>query len=130
MLDAHSQVWGMGEDSVFNGNLAKFRDGLVPLFTDATGTIEKAQEYIEGYAEMITERMHQLASDSLADSNPEQVDRITRICDKMLFNYRYSGATGFSTSLHLFCIATFLVSDPEFSDFLLSSLSFFGCPRY
>jgi len=29
MLDAHSQIWGMGEDSVFNGNLSSFRDRLV-----------------------------------------------------------------------------------------------------
>jgi hypothetical protein len=29
MLDAHSQIWGMGEDSVFNGNITSFRDRLV-----------------------------------------------------------------------------------------------------
>ncbi len=29
MLDAHSQIWGMGEDSVFNGNISSFRDRLV-----------------------------------------------------------------------------------------------------
>ncbi len=29
MLDSHQQVWGMGEDSLFNGNLTFFRDRLV-----------------------------------------------------------------------------------------------------
>ena len=29
MLDSHPNVWGMGEDSIFNGNLPKLRDEMV-----------------------------------------------------------------------------------------------------
>ena len=29
MFDSHGQIWGMGEDSLFNGNLTMFRDALV-----------------------------------------------------------------------------------------------------
>ena len=29
MLDAHSQIWGLGEDSIFNGNISTLRDKLV-----------------------------------------------------------------------------------------------------
>lgn len=29
MLGSHSTVWGMGEDSVFNGHLPEIRDGVV-----------------------------------------------------------------------------------------------------
>lgn len=29
MLDSHSRIWGMGEDSFFNANLTEFRNKLV-----------------------------------------------------------------------------------------------------
>lgn len=29
VLGSHSTVWGMGEDSVFNGQLPEIRDGVV-----------------------------------------------------------------------------------------------------
>jgi hypothetical protein len=29
MLDSHSKIWGMGEDSIFNANLTEFRNKLV-----------------------------------------------------------------------------------------------------
>jgi hypothetical protein len=29
MLDAHPNIWGMGEDSIFNGRLNSFRTDLV-----------------------------------------------------------------------------------------------------
>lgn len=32
-MDAHPQVWGMGEDSLFNGDLTRFRDSLVKAST-------------------------------------------------------------------------------------------------
>ncbi len=38
MLDAHEHVWGMGEDSVFNGNLSEFRDLLVRASDNSRGT--------------------------------------------------------------------------------------------
>jgi hypothetical protein len=29
MLDAHPNIWGMGEDSVFNVRLPQFRDDII-----------------------------------------------------------------------------------------------------
>ena len=37
MFDSHSQVWGMGEDSIFNGNLTFFRDQLVQASSATSG---------------------------------------------------------------------------------------------
>ncbi len=35
MFDSHGQIWGMGEDSLFNGNLTFFRDQLVRASTSS-----------------------------------------------------------------------------------------------
>ena len=37
MLDAHKNIYGMGEDSMFNGNLSAFRDELVTASSGGDG---------------------------------------------------------------------------------------------
>jgi hypothetical protein len=37
MLDSHSRIWGMGEDSIFNANLTEFRNKLVTTPADIPG---------------------------------------------------------------------------------------------
>ena len=39
MLDSHSRVWGMGEDSIFNANLTAFRNALVATPPGLPGTV-------------------------------------------------------------------------------------------
>jgi hypothetical protein len=39
MLDSHSRIWGMGEDSIFNANLTEFRNKLVTTPPDIPGML-------------------------------------------------------------------------------------------
>lgn len=100
MLDAHPKIWGMGEDSVFNRDLASLRDLLV-VVSDR----EEAKDLLVGYGDRVVKEMKHMASLSLSTSNScssssnngsdstcnnsnNKTKKVKRIVDKMLFNYR------------------------------------------
>lgn len=110
MLDAHSAIYGMGEDSILNANLTPFRDKLVKL---SSKTVKFAQEgnlkgmedgnaavrkHILKFGKKIAKDMKKVASDKYAGNNvtgnaipEESVKKIKHVVDKMLFNYRNIG---------------------------------------
>lgn len=93
MLDAHPNVWGMGEDSIFNGNLPKLRDEMVTA--SETGGHASVEEVILGNAEYTIRKMKDRARSHFA-KNPElygnrTIKSVKKITDKMLFNYKNLG---------------------------------------
>jgi len=54
MLDAHKEIYGIGEDSVFNGNLSSLRDGLVRVADDQD--IEKIRHVVRTFGKQIASK--------------------------------------------------------------------------
>jgi hypothetical protein len=54
ILDTHGEIYGLGEDSVVNGNLPDFRDKLVRI---AMSGEEAVQKYLEESAQRYVEQM-------------------------------------------------------------------------
>jgi len=52
MLDAHSEVWGMGEDSFFNGNISLFRDRLVQA-----RDVDAVEKLVLNYGRVVATKM-------------------------------------------------------------------------
>lgn len=89
MLDAHPEVFGMGEDSVFNSGLAGMRDRLVAAFSDAASGMEGAKQVLQEYAAEVNQKMIEQSLLNARNTTPIPVPK--RIVDKMLFNYRNVG---------------------------------------
>ncbi len=100
MLDAHPLIWGMGEDSVFNGNLTFLRDSIVA----ATGSPKKLQEVVLDYGKSTVFGMKKMVKQALGDlqqhggikkkqnsNKGKDMKKMKHIVDKMLFNYRNIG---------------------------------------
>ena len=102
MLDAHSEIWGMGEDSVFNSNLAELRDSVVkaseidgPGRTNAPegeSNMPETAKVIRTFGNKIVD----LAKNSSKLTNPKsepakKSGNVKHVVDKMLFNYRNIG---------------------------------------
>eukprot|EP01036_Dinobryon_divergens_P022684 gene22684-30966_t len=85
MLDAHSQIWGMGEDSVFNGNISSFRDRLVAAGNQ--GGQPAMEKVVLDYGAATVRKMRDLA----AGGRRNESRRVKHVIDKMLFNYRNIG---------------------------------------
>lgn len=121
MLDAHNDVWGMGEDSVFNANLPLLRDEIVGAITSDRG-VDHLQTIIEKHGKYVIKKMTEMAMKDIArtpnliddqkDGNSTQLTekekkkmktmgkkkklskdrkKILRVVDKMLFNFRNIG---------------------------------------
>jgi DNA polymerase III alpha subunit (gram-positive type) len=93
MLDSHPNVWGMGEDSIFNGNLPKLRDEMVAA-SESRG-LSAVDEVIRQNAEFTIRTMKNRAKNHFLQ-NPElhgnrTIKSVTKITDKMLFNYKNLG---------------------------------------
>ena len=114
MLDAHPNIWGLGEDSIFNGRLSSFRTDLVAAASAAVGEVKKV---VHKHGTAIINEMQQLADSSerakqgginsggsksgrnkrSKTSSPKQqlnkseMSPIKHVVDKMLFNYRNLG---------------------------------------
>jgi hypothetical protein len=82
MLDAHPNIWGMGEDSTFNANLSHFRDQLVAA-SSSTDIPTSVSDIINDYGTAVIKDMIQLSSN--------ENKTIFHIVDKMLTNYRNIG---------------------------------------
>ena len=89
MLASHQSVWGLGEDSVFNSNLAAFRDNLV----DTTVNGGSVQDVLLEHSEYIINAMKDLAEVEFSKTkgNKKHVDGLLKMTDKMLFNFRNIG---------------------------------------
>ena len=86
MLDAHDGIIGLGEDSIFNSNLPQFRDNLVT--TIAKQDFVLVRDLVNSFGAKTISRMK---SASQVFMNATEQKTITRMIDKMLFNYRNIG---------------------------------------
>jgi tetratricopeptide (TPR) repeat protein len=86
MLDAHENVIGLGEDSLFNSNLPQFRDKLVA--TIAKQDFVQVKDLVNSFGAKIVDKMKTAAYDFI---NSTERKTITKMVDKMLFNYRNIG---------------------------------------
>lgn len=76
----------MGEDSIFNSNLPDVRDQIVQV---ADFGVERIKETVDKNAKILLQKM--LATASKVSTNSSHKERILRVVDKMLFNYRNIG---------------------------------------
>ncbi len=98
MLDTHSQIWGMGEDSVFNANLTVLRDNMVKA-TDSISAMEKVlldygRSTVRNMKEMVKQSINQdlhKFKGSKGSTKDKSLKQMKYIVDKMLFNYRNIG---------------------------------------
>ena len=97
MLDAHTNVWGLGEDSIFNTNIPIYRDEIVE-YSSRQNTKELTKVTIK-HANAIVDKMKQLATDHFSKiehvEGIKNLKHIKKITDKMLFNYRNIGKCNF-----------------------------------
>ena len=88
MLDAHPQVWGLGEDSVFNSRLPAFQTEFVAEVSK--GDLAAANDVIARFGSEILNAMKRgLQRDPSVSKEKKRAMR--RIVDKMLFNYNNLG---------------------------------------
>jgi hypothetical protein len=103
MLDAHSCVTGIGEESVLNATLPAVQREILLIMTSQASDTEKFIQ-IKTYVESIGDSILQTMADRAADIRNENLSllgrndkdnvhhqRSTRVVDKMLFNYRNVG---------------------------------------
>ena len=106
MLDAHSEIWGMGEDSVFNAHLADLRDSIVRAsekdgpgrtnVPEGESNMPETAKVVKTFGNKIVKKMLDLAKNSSKLTNPKgesskKVGNVKHVVDKMLFNYRNIG---------------------------------------
>lgn len=89
MLDAHKDIWGMGEDSIFNVNLPKFRDEIVVAVNDAINGKKQMKSIIRKHGKYIEARMIEQARNFTTGMG--LTNHISHVVDKMLFNFRNIG---------------------------------------
>ena len=87
ILDAHPQIVGTGEDSVFNGMLGEIRDGIVRA--SMGGDPDVIQTVVQGFANKVDrithERWKRLKSMTYREEPSDK--QPLRFVDKMLSNY-------------------------------------------
>eukprot|EP01041_Mallomonas_annulata_P013383 gene13383-28372_t len=89
MLDAHGEIWGMGEDSVFNPVLDELRNDLVEVLSKSGQTNDAVKKVVQKHGKRVVAKMLSLAS--TATTNTTRSGKVKRVVDKMLFNYRNIG---------------------------------------
>ena len=107
MLDAHPLIWGMGEDSVFNGNLTYLRDAMVQVNTDENSQkrlesvlLDFGQSTVQGMKKMVRQTVGEQAKGKTKNANKDW-KKMRHIVDKMLFNYRNIGELCFCFCFHV-----------------------------
>ena len=89
ILDAHSQIVGTGEDSVFNGQLETIRNKIVQASMSRNPMV--IQRTVQSLADKVVDDM-QLRWESLEnDLDQESMNAPNRFVDKMLTNYMNVG---------------------------------------
>lgn len=88
ILDAHSEIIGTGEDSVFNGRLAYIRNAVVVASQSGSLAVLKQviQENADHVEELVHSRWRKFQSDSDSDKGVPK-----KFVDKMLTNYANVG---------------------------------------
>lgn len=101
MLDSHPLIVGIGEDSVFNGNLIEFRDKLVAISStgDSKKQLKQEKKLIHTYANRTIAEMYKYVNKSQSQT---EVSTIKHVVDKMLFNYKNIGKNLHSRVRHFF----------------------------
>lgn len=86
VLDAHPQIVGMGENSVFNGRLDEIRNKIVEtsMSGDSTTLTNVIASLADGVVEEMKERWQMVAS---AEDRAQSDSDPARYADKMLTNY-------------------------------------------
>ncbi len=102
MFDAHSDILGMGEDSIFNANLQELKDKLVSLAAEGRDT-KDLQKVITEYAKKVDKLMTKTAK-----KDNKQI-KFKHVVDKMLFNYR---SIGFIHYVYPEAVIVHMVRDP------------------
>lgn len=91
VLDAHSNIVGIGEDSIFNGLLPVVINDISNLMKQSK-TIEAVAEVIQRHADTILSRMHERAEAIRKEQGRYDPNvPIRYIVDKMVFNFRNVG---------------------------------------
>ena len=96
MLDSHPSVWGLGEDSIFNGNLPAFRDEVVRGATQFPGNTDVVQATIIKHSKHVVKEMKIISATYIEKNKSTKRDKtakkkVEKITDKMLFNFRNIG---------------------------------------
>mmetsp|Transcript_3336 Transcript_3336/g.4976 ORF Transcript_3336/g.4976 Transcript_3336/m.4976 type:complete len:329 (+) Transcript_3336:3-989(+) len=88
VLDAHPEIVGTGEDSVFNGRLDHIRNSIVQA--SISGDMLELNQVVEEMADSVAfdmrERWKEIDANSAKDDKTERTEP-TRFTDKMLTNY-------------------------------------------
>ena len=108
MFDAHRDILGMGEDSIFNANLQELKDKLISLAADGRDARD-LQKVVTEYAKKVDKLMTETAKKDNINI------KFKHIVDKMLFNYR---SIGFIHYVYPEAVIVHMVRDPM--DTLLS----------
>eukprot|EP00548_Thalassiothrix_antarctica_P002315 CAMPEP_0194138252 /NCGR_PEP_ID=MMETSP0152-20130528/8090_1 /TAXON_ID=1049557 /ORGANISM="Thalassiothrix antarctica, Strain L6-D1" /LENGTH=658 /DNA_ID=CAMNT_0038835665 /DNA_START=226 /DNA_END=2202 /DNA_ORIENTATION=+ len=92
VLDAHPQIVGTGEDSVFNGRLDQIRNSIVQ--TSIGGDMKKLKKVVAELADSVTHDMrerwktvHANTSNDEENQQESSNEEPSRFTDKMLTNY-------------------------------------------
>eukprot|EP00536_Pseudo-nitzschia_multiseries_P006819 jgi/Psemu1/304405/fgenesh1_kg.150_\ len=89
VLDAHPQIVGTGENSVFNGRLDQIRNKIVEtsLLGDANALTTVIYSLANGVVDEMRDRWKMVASGDQNASSDDQTTNPKRFTDKMLTNY-------------------------------------------
>ena len=107
MLDSHPSVWGLGEDSIFNGNLPAFRDEVVKGATQYPGDTNIVQATVIKHSKYVVKEMKALSAihiekNKALKKNKMAKKKVDKITDKMLFNFRNIGKNTHFFSQHFY----------------------------
>ena len=103
MLDAHPEIWGMGEDSVFSGHLEYFFPALLDATsTDSKGnqTTEETVKVVADYGKFVIKEMSQACLAATGKTS-------RYIVDKHLANFANIGGFFFILFFFIFIIFFF-----------------------
>lgn len=91
ILDSHSRIVGIGEDSIFNGLLPAVINDISSVMKTSK-TVEAVAEVIQYHAENILSRMQERAESIRREQGVSASEEPVRyIVDKMVFNFRNIG---------------------------------------
>jgi tetratricopeptide (TPR) repeat protein len=86
ILDAHPDIVGTGEDSIFNGMLGEIRDGIVQA--SLSGSVENVRSVVDTFAAKVVNATRDRWLELERNSQREQsLLQPKRFVDKMLTNY-------------------------------------------
>ena len=91
VLDSHSRIVGIGEDSIFNGLLPAVINDISAVMKTSK-TVEAVAEVIQYHAENILSRMQEKAESIRKEQGVrDSTEPVRYIVDKMVFNFRNIG---------------------------------------